>query len=245
MITIGQLADYAGVTIKAIRHYHQCGLLDEPPRDASGYRRYTAQDAIALVKIKTLAAAGVPLARIKELLGADRDRFNAAIAEIDHTLQKRMEELKRTRERLANLRGEDDMFVSPEAADFMEQLHALGVRERTVETERDLWALMQSVSPKAAAVWIADKRDALNDAEFRAIYREYDAAYDWAADDPRLDRLAERMQRWMANRLRSSQDTGQDLPDATIAELVTSSFRATSPAWDRLTEIIGKRKGRR
>lgn len=39
MITIGQLAAYAGVTIKAVRHYHQRGLLAEPPRDASGYRR--------------------------------------------------------------------------------------------------------------------------------------------------------------------------------------------------------------
>src|SRR5205823_13214010 len=53
MITIGQLAAYAGVTIKAVRHYHQRGLLAEPPRDASGYRRYSAQDAIELVKIKT------------------------------------------------------------------------------------------------------------------------------------------------------------------------------------------------
>ena len=49
MITIGQLAAYAGVTIKAIRHYHERGLLAEPPRDASGYRRYTAEHGIQLV----------------------------------------------------------------------------------------------------------------------------------------------------------------------------------------------------
>ncbi|MFI9637158.1 MerR family transcriptional regulator [Nocardia sp. NPDC051929] len=68
MITIGQLARYAGVTIKAVRVYHERGLLPEPPRDSSGYRRYSAEDAIDLVKIKTLARSGVPLARIKELL---------------------------------------------------------------------------------------------------------------------------------------------------------------------------------
>ena len=62
-----------------VRHYHQRGLLAEPPRDASGYRRYSAQHAINLVKIKTLAEAGVPLARINELLAADPDRFAAAI----------------------------------------------------------------------------------------------------------------------------------------------------------------------
>ena len=56
-LTIGQLAEYAGVTIKAVRLYHRRGLLPEPPRDTSGYRRYTAEDAIALVKIRTLAEA--------------------------------------------------------------------------------------------------------------------------------------------------------------------------------------------
>jgi DNA-binding transcriptional MerR regulator len=112
MITIGQLAAYAGVTIKAVRHYHQRGLLAEPPRDSSGYRRYGAEHAIALVKIKTLAEAGVPLARIKELLAADPDRFATAIAEIDRDLQQRAEQLQRTRERIARL-GAGDRLLSP------------------------------------------------------------------------------------------------------------------------------------
>src|SRR5512146_1501019 len=94
-ITIGKLAHYAGVTIKAVRHYHQRGLIEEPPRDSSGYRRYSAQHAIALVKIKTLADAGVPLSRIKELLAADPDRFAAAVTEIDRKLQERVAELLR------------------------------------------------------------------------------------------------------------------------------------------------------
>src|SRR5664279_5083740 len=122
VITIGQLAGYAGMSIKADRHYHQRGLLAEPPRDASGYRRYTAQNAIDLVKIKTLAEAGVPLARVKELLTADPDQFAAAIAEIDHSLQQRAEELQRTRERIAQLRGGDRLFVSAEVADFLDRL---------------------------------------------------------------------------------------------------------------------------
>src|SRR5689334_18742399 len=110
MITIGQLADYAGVTIKAVRHYHERGLLAEPPRDASGYRRYSAEDAVQLVKIKTLAEAGVPLARVKELLAADPDHFAAAIAEIDHDLRERAAELLRTRERIARLGAGDRLF---------------------------------------------------------------------------------------------------------------------------------------
>ena len=58
MITIGQLALYACVSTKTIRVYHDKGLLPEPSRGSSGYRRYTAGHAIDLIKIRTLAEAG-------------------------------------------------------------------------------------------------------------------------------------------------------------------------------------------
>jgi DNA-binding transcriptional MerR regulator len=243
MITIGQLAAYAGVTIKAIRHYHQRGLIEEPPRDSSGYRRYGAQHAIALIKVKTLAEAGVPLARIKELLAADPDRFTAAIAEIDRNLQERAEELLRTRERIAQLRTGDRLFVSAEVADYLHRLHELGVSQRTVKMERDIWILLQSVSPKEAAIWIADKRDAIDDPEFRAIYLECDAAFDWLPDDPRLYALADRTQRWMADRPDRFDGGARSVQDAAIAQLVATSVDASSPAWDRLAEIAKQRKG--
>ena len=74
MLTISQLASYAGVTVRAVRHYHAKGLLPEPERDYSGYRRYDAKAVVELIKIRTLAQAGVPLARVQELLGAEHVR---------------------------------------------------------------------------------------------------------------------------------------------------------------------------
>ena len=55
MLTIGQLASYVGVTVRTVRHYHQLGLLPEPERDHSGYRRYAAEDVIRLRRISALA----------------------------------------------------------------------------------------------------------------------------------------------------------------------------------------------
>ena len=246
MITIGQLAGYAGVTIKAVRHYHQRGLLTEPPRDSSGYRRYGAQHAIDLVKIKTLAEAGVPLARINELLAADPDRFAAAIAEIDRDLAERATEIVRTRQRIAQLSGGDRLFVSAEVAGYLDRLHELGVSQRTVQMERDIWILLQSVAPNEAAIWIADKLDAMDEEEFRAIYLEYDAAFDWSPDDPRLSELADRTARWMASWY-GSRPEGEPRPaqDPAIAELVAMSIDVSSPAWDRLTEIARQRRAAR
>ncbi|TAN35019.1 MerR family transcriptional regulator [bacterium] len=241
MITIGQLAAYAGVTIKAVRHYHQRGLLEEPPRDSSGYRRYSAQHAIALIKIRTLAEAGVPLARVKELLAVDPDRFVAAMVEIDRNLRARADELLRTRERIARLSAGDRLFVSAEVADYLERLLELGVSRRSVQMERDGWILIQSVAPKQAATWIADKRDALSDPEFRAMYLEYDAAFDWSPDDPRLDALADRTQRWLAGRSRKPKGGERSIQDPAIAQLIARSGGASSPAWDRLAEIASER----
>jgi DNA-binding transcriptional MerR regulator len=242
VITIGQLAAYAGVTIKAVRHYHQRGLLEEPSRDSSGYRRYSAQHAIDLVKIRTLAEAGVPLARVKELLAANPDRFAAAITEIDRSLQERTKELRRTRERIARLSAGERLFVSAEVADFLDQLHELGVSQRTVQMERDGWILMQSASPKQAAIWFANKRAAMSDAEFRAIYLEYDAAFDWSPDDRRLYALAVRTEKWFAKRHGRPNGGEPSLVDPTLAQLVATSVGVSSPAWDRLTEIARGRK---
>jgi len=242
MITIGQLAAYAGVTIKAVRHYHQRGLLAEPPRDSSGYRRYSAQHAIDLVKIKTLAEAGVPLARINELLAANPDRFAAAIAEIDRNLQERATKLLRTRERIAQLSAGDRLFVAAEVADYLDRLRELGVSQRSVQMERDGWILLQALAPNEAAIWIADKRDAIADPEFRAIYLEYDAAFDWSPDDPRLDALADRTRRWLASRPERSESGERGVPDPTIVQLVAAAAGAWSPAWDRLMQIAEQRK---
>ncbi len=183
----------------------------------------------------------MPLARVKELLAADPDRFAVAIAEIDRDLQARAEELLRTRERIARLSAGDRLFVSAEVADYLDRLLELGVSQRTVRMERDLWILMQSVSPKDAATWIADKRDALGDPEFRVIYLEYDAAFDWSPDDPRLHPLADRGQRWLANRRDRSEGGARPTHDPAAAVLATTAAGASSPAWDRLTEIARQR----
>lgn len=233
MITIGRLAAYAGVTIKAVRHYTERGLLDEPVRDASGYRRYGARHAIELVKIRTLADAGVPLARVKELLSADESRFSEAIREIDLALQDKAADIERVRERIALLKGGDTLFVSSEVARYLDRLAAIGISRRAVETERDIWILLQAVSPDDAAASVADKQDALDDAEFRAIYRAIDDAYGWKPDDPRLPELARRAREWLVGRPPRPASA-----DPSIAELVAAQPGVSSPAWDRLAVLM-------
>lgn len=72
-------------------------------RDVSGYRRYDAQAVVDLIRIKTLAEAGAPLARVKELIHAPPEQFAVSIEQTDRHLEQRIRELHTHRRRIARL----------------------------------------------------------------------------------------------------------------------------------------------
>lgn len=239
MTTVGQLADYAGVTVRAIRHYHQCGLLDEPPRDSSGYRRYSASHAVELIKIATLADAGVPLARIRELLASDPDQFARAISEIDANLSGRITQLRRTRRRIATLVAGDRLVVPADVADYLDRLRALGVSDRYVQIERDGRILLRVAAPELVATWIAEKAALLDDEQYRQFCVDYDRCIDWEPGDPRLDDLALRMAAWTSRRYPGVDfhPTTNIDADPTILQMIEDSIIESSPAWRRLNHL--------
>jgi DNA-binding transcriptional MerR regulator len=229
-LTISQLAAYVGVTVRAVRHYHHRGLLPEPGRDASGYRRYDADAVLALIRIKILADAGVPLARIEELLDAAPERLAASIADIDAALERQIAELEDRRRGLADLSDGGDAFVPPELAELLDELRAVGVAEHTVEAERDGWILLLARDPDRALEWLARKRADLADPDLRALYRGYDAAADWDADDPRVEQLADAIVRYLERREPTEDATvGREIDDPAASAILTSHFDHESP----------------
>jgi DNA-binding transcriptional MerR regulator len=238
-LTIGQLADHVGMTPRAIRFYHSQGLLPEPGRDASGYRRYDAAAVVDLIRIKTLAEAGVPLARIGELLRATPAEFSNAVASIDKSLRDKVTELEAHRRRLAELTQGERLFLPDEIVELLDDLRAMGVSERTVTVERDGWILSIAISPGPARKWAEQKRAALADPEFRALYVECDLAFDWPPDDPRLGQLATRMAVWSAKNAgappsSSEEEEGEAADVSVIVQLLTADIEASSAAWRRL-----------
>ena len=244
-LTISQLANYVGVTVRAVRHYHQCGLLPEPERDSSGYRRYDAQAVIDLIRIKTLAEAGVPLARVEELLAAQPEQFAKAIAEIDTALAERVRELKRHRKRIAELAGGERLFLPDGVVDFLDELRTMGVSERGVRTERDGWIMLNARMPETVPLLIEHKRSYVADPVFRRFCVAYDEAFDWDPDDPRLETLADEMLDYVERQVqRDSQIQGWDSfieNMADDAEALDGSMMMqitdASPAWQRLNRL--------
>lgn len=67
-LTIGQVAQKAGVGVETVRFYERQGLLEEPARKESGYRQYP-EDVVARLRfIRRAKELGFSLKEIKELL---------------------------------------------------------------------------------------------------------------------------------------------------------------------------------
>lgn len=68
MLTIGKLAQAAGISTDALRYYEREGLLAPAAKTGSGYRLY-GEDAVRRVRfIQHAQACGFTLAEIRELL---------------------------------------------------------------------------------------------------------------------------------------------------------------------------------
>lgn len=238
MLTIGRLAAYVGVTTKAVRVYHAKGLLAEPDRDSSGYRRYPARAIIDLTRIVTLAHAGVPLARIPGVLNADPDSAADQLARIDAELRTRIRQLEQRRVRLRHLDQPDRLCLPAEAVRYMEILRSIGLSQRHELAIRDTWILSYAIAPDITRAILPVRIAQLDEPAYVAVLRGYDDAIDWDPTDPRLlDIATAAAQLAQQATVASDLPDFDDLPSETIA-ILTGHQGIDSPAWDRLDELV-------
>ena len=70
-LTIGKLAEAAGVGVETVRFYQRSGLLAEPVRPFRGYREYSQSDVRRILFIKRAQTLGFNLSDIAGLLKLD------------------------------------------------------------------------------------------------------------------------------------------------------------------------------
>ncbi|HEY1650850.1 MAG TPA: MerR family transcriptional regulator [Acidimicrobiales bacterium] len=118
VLSIGQLAEAAGVHIETIRYYERRGLLPEPPRTAGGYRQYGAHDLWRLEFVGRAKALGFTLTEVGELLSegvrGDPGSVRTMVQRKLGAIEERQRELARVRARLARL---VDICADPDSAD--------------------------------------------------------------------------------------------------------------------------------
>ncbi|MEK2490961.1 MerR family transcriptional regulator [Kitasatospora purpeofusca] len=199
-VTIGQAAAFVGVTVKTVRHYHKLGLVAEPERDSSGYRRYGSGALLKLVQVRALAAAGVPLAGIGPMLDADAVRFGAALADVGRQLTERIDELVARRDTLHRLADGDRALLPDRACAVLERMRGLGFDPDYVAAQREALVLARALVPEGFDGFLTQLEHGLDDPEYVDLARRGWEAESWEPDDPRIGELAAAMaDRYLAN----------------------------------------------
>jgi Hg(II)-responsive transcriptional regulator len=97
----GEVAAAAGVNVETLRYYERRGILEEPPRRASGYREYPAETVQIVRFVKRAQELGFALEVIEELL-ALRHNDTRTCGEVRELAERKIEAID---EKLRRLRA--------------------------------------------------------------------------------------------------------------------------------------------
>jgi DNA-binding transcriptional MerR regulator len=146
-----EVARLADTTVRALRHYHHVGVLAEPPRDDNGYRNYRVGDLVQVLRIKRLAALGIPLERMHDMLN-EPGTSSDVLDELDLELERRIGDLQLQRTLLATVRSTG---VAPDlpaaAAQFMRLVYEPGDHGRVAELDRGMFLMLDQVTAGGAS----------------------------------------------------------------------------------------------
>lgn len=177
-----EVARLAGTTLRAVRHYHEIGLLDEPERLPNGYKAYRTQHLVRLLQIRRLTGLGFPLATIAEMDGESR-QFEESLRAVDAELAATIARLEEARQEIAELRRR------PVPTDLPFGISAAASEARLSRADRSLFAVLdQVIGAGNAQHWQA----LLSDYERDDADDEFDALPP-DADEETRERLARRI----------------------------------------------------
>jgi len=207
-----ELAELAGTSLRAVRHYHDVGLLGAPERRSNGYKSYGVAHLVRILQIKRLTGLGLSLKQIAEMDQAAEDPQEALRA-LDAELAATIERLQRVRDELGQI------LSSEIAADLPPEFGAAAVSAELSDTDRSLAFVMSRVlGPVGLQAFVGmflDQQDRELDRELeslaadadertradlaermsleaRRLYAEHPGMLNSTADAPRGQRFAER-----------------------------------------------------
>ncbi|MCU1407383.1 MAG: putative transcriptional regulator, MerR family [Glaciihabitans sp.] len=157
-VKIGDAAKFVGITPRAIRHYHEIGLLPEPGRGSDDRRRYGYDEMIRLLWIRKMADAGIALDDIRDAFadpartGAGSDYDVAGILErLETSLVAQEAELQRQRRAVQRMRtrGSRMGLLSDFVSGRLENLPEGSLRQADLD---NLLVIERILGPLGAAV---------------------------------------------------------------------------------------------
>jgi DNA-binding transcriptional MerR regulator len=140
LLTIGDFSRMTHLSVKALRHYHDVGLLEPAEVDrSSGYRLYEASQVPIAQVIRRFRDLGMPVDEVRSVLDApDVTTRNHVI--VAH-LERMEEQLQQTQATVASLRAVLEAPRAPAPVEYRSvgRTPALAIREHVTMTDMVAW----------------------------------------------------------------------------------------------------------
>ncbi|HEY8607924.1 MAG TPA: MerR family transcriptional regulator [Noviherbaspirillum sp.] len=145
LLKIGELAKRTGVTIRALRHYDEIGLLSPSRRSEGGFRLYDPDDVARLYRIQALCRLNLSLAEIRRVLDAGGATFPDIVGKQIAFLSHQIRHAVVLRDHLAELQArlkQSDALPMDDWLAALQQMSA--VFKYFSDEERDVLALQRA-----------------------------------------------------------------------------------------------------
>jgi DNA-binding transcriptional MerR regulator len=122
---IGDLAAATGLTLRALRHFDDIGLLCPAERSPAGHRRYTGDDVRRLYRVLALRQLGIPLGEITQSLDGGVGTLEAAVrAQLAH-IERHIGWQRQLRHRLGALLRAAQERAEPSIDELLDAMEAM------------------------------------------------------------------------------------------------------------------------
>lgn len=130
LLKIGELSRRTGVTIRALRHYDEIGLLSPSARSEGGFRLYGQADVGRLYRIQALCRLDLPLAEIGKILAAGGAALPDVVERQIAALDRQISQAQALRAHLAGLHARLDGSGEPAMDDWLGALAQMSAASR-------------------------------------------------------------------------------------------------------------------
>jgi len=252
-VMIGDAAAFVGTTPRAIRHWHEVGLLPERERGSDGRRRYGYAEIIRLLWIRRMADAGIALDDVRDAfteagpagVGGEGE-VASVLARLEDSLAAQETELRRKRAAVQRMRARGDRLglLDDIVSDRLQAAPEGSLRQDDLDT---LLVTERIFGPLGAVAQAGRFLTLALHPELRAESDRVDAAEEAlddtvAVDDPRVARVAAERHAFETTLMRVIEESGQLEEDDAIFD----AWEELHPRGDAdvVLDRVGSSRGR-
>jgi MerR family transcriptional regulator, thiopeptide resistance regulator len=232
LLKIGELARRTGLTVRALHHYDDIGLLHPSGRSDAGYRLYNAVDIERLHTIQALRHLGLSLDDIQKALAEHGKSLPNVIARQLEALDQDIEKALQLRSQLLLIQKRVASGVPPESGDWLTSLSLMATHSRYFSAT-ELRMLFENWR-RDEALWpplIAEMQKAIQDGHppdsavaQRLVLRWVEISLKWMDGDIDL------LQRWDAMLQQEPITVAKSQIDPTVLEFFHAAMQCRKTA---------------